>query len=111
MIDNDKRYALHEHHHEKKFTERIIIDHTGTFYRLWRGIYVFSCVFSGYVYVYLACFEHAAKDTNLMVFQIFFESIFIISIIIEFLVSYENPRKKDDRIILLDKIATRYVFG
>ena len=40
-----------------------------------------------------------------------FEAIFFISIVVEFLVTYENPHKKGETIKEIEKIAMGYVYN
>jgi len=112
LIDNETRYSSScDHHKAIAFWDHLVIDHKGCFYTIWRPLYVCSCLVSSYVYAYLACFESAHQVTEFRVLEAVFEGIFFISIIIEFLASYENPNKKGDKIKSVEKSARRYVYG
>ena len=118
----------HEIIHElrtKSCSWYVSIDHDGKFYITWRTIYVFCCLCSSYLYGYMACFRAEGsnhKNNGLQgniqpltkdLYQIMavFEIIFGISMFIEFLVSFEDPRNKGIKIRDFQQITQRYFKG
>jgi len=68
----------------------LIIDHRGMPYAILEGLYVVFCLFSSYLYGYLACFK-TGKTGNYYIMFISFESFFLLKVISQFFVTYDNP--------------------
>lgn len=67
----------------------IIIDSTNNkVYLWWRTIVTLACLTSAYLYAYLAAFHHANRSVTLRDISIVYETVFIISCLIQFLVDY-----------------------
>ena len=61
----------------------ILIDHDGSFYKIWKAFHVLCCLSSSFMYGYLSCFRNVSPEFYTL--DIMFESIFLISMIIEFI--------------------------
>ena len=96
----------------------IVGEHSG-FSQFWFVIYIISCIFSSYIYAYLAAFgtndeafNHSYPGQSEMQFftnlEISFETIFVLSIIKQFLTEY-TPDGETQPIRDLQKIAKRYI--
>jgi len=69
------------------------------------------CVVSSYYYGWIASDNKFHDSTNMIYVASILESIFLISIGIEFLTSYENPNVRGVQVKDVEKIATRYLKG
>ena len=90
----------------------IIINHDGYFYKTWSAIHVISCLSASFMYGYLSCFRNV--DPIFYILDIAFETIFLISIIIEFITDFEDKAHGNSsghkHVKSLKLIAKRYVF-
>ena len=68
----------------------MIIDHEGLFYTIWKTIHVLSCLSSSFLYGFLSCFSDV--DPSLYEIDVMFETIFLISVVVEFLTDFKDSK-------------------
>ena len=91
----------------------ILIDHNGYFYKWWKAFHVLCCLSSSFMYGYLSCFRNVSPVFYTL--DIMFESIFVISMIIEFITDFKERNENgvgsnSQSVKSLELIAKRYVF-
>ena len=92
------------------FFDHFIICQHNKIYLIWRGLVIFSCLTSSYFYAYMAAFENPHPGTFLYKINMVYEIIFLISLISNFLVEYQDegmPKPVRD----ISKICWRYLKG
>lgn len=92
------------------FLEWIVIDMDNQVYLLWKMFVTTCCVVSSYLYAFIAAFENPNPGEMLFNITVFFESVFLVSICVNFLVSYE-PDGEDYKVKDLTLISQRYLKG
>lgn len=92
------------------FLEWIIIDSEGQGYILWQMFVTICCVISSYLYAFIAAFENPNPGETLFNVTIFFESVFLVSLCVNFLVDYK-PEGEEGKIKDLNLISIRYLKG
>jgi len=65
-----------------------VFSELSTFSIYWNGVDIFTCVVSSYFYAYLGCFGHDAISPSVEILVILFESIFLMSLIKNFITDY-----------------------
>ena len=68
------------------------------------------CVISSYLYAFIAAFENPNVGETLFNVTIFFETVFLVSLCVQFLVSYK-PEGEERKIKDLTMISLRYLKG
>ena len=86
----DSNVDLKESFQKKPFSELIIIRQNNRYYLYWRTINTLCCLTSSYFYAYMAAFKEAAEDVHLTNLNLSFETIFLISMVLQFLVEYKE---------------------
>jgi phosphatidylglycerophosphate synthase len=88
----------------------IIITEKSKVLRVWYFGYIVCCLLSSYFYVYVAAFQHNESENKYwwLEAELYFEGIFLISIILNFLTDYKD---EDTGKVVRDisKIAMRYL--
>ena len=86
----------------------LIIDMDNKIYKFWQFFNLCMCLISSYYYCYLSTFVEADHSKQIPGAAIFFESIFLISVILKFNLEYQDL---DSPIPVRNygKIATRYI--
>jgi hypothetical protein len=72
----------------KSFVDLIVIKQDNKYYRLWRGLDVLCCLVSSYFYVYMGAFNHPRYPEPLFIAMLFFETVFLISMVLKFFVEF-----------------------
>ena len=92
------------------FEEIIVISRENKFYHLWCGFDILNCFISSYIYALISTFEDPKKDPKVQTMVIYFESVFAISLLLNFIVEY-YPDGGTIPVKNLNKIAKRYLKG
>ena len=89
----------------------MILDPKGKFYLTWQIVYIIVCLFSAYFYGFIACKADINDDVGMIQFAICLEAFFLVTMGLEFITSFENPRVRGNMIKDLKTIAIRYLKG
>ena len=70
------------------FSDYLIFSTTNPMIVVWRALHTLNCLFSSYFYAYLAAFGVPVYQTTSWYLDWFFQIIFLLSMILEFLTAY-----------------------
>lgn len=90
QIDLDANDENNGHHNMERITYKdlFILSHKGKFIQNWERFDTLCCLYSGYLYAWVACFGITPDSKTLFINTVFVESVFAISIITRFLTDY-----------------------
>ena len=89
---------------------KLVISRHNKLYLFWKFLDVLSCFISSCFYAYMAAFEDPHPESVMFVMMWVFESVFLISMVLNFLVEYRNEgEERPIRDIV--KIGHRYLKG
>ena len=94
---------------QASLSKLIILNREGKFYLTWQIVYIFACLFSAYFYGFIACKADVNEATGLIQFGLCLEIFFFVTMGLEFITSFENPRVRGNMIKDLKTIAIRYL--
>lgn len=92
------------------FWHIFIIARKSIIYKLWSVFEVFCCLSSSYIYAYMAAFENPEHGTTLFDLFLFYEIIFLVAFMLNFLVEY-TPKGEEKPVREYKKIAWNYLKG
>lgn len=117
-FDLDAIEDLGDHNPQDRisFKDMIILDHRGKFIQNWERFDTLCCLYSGYLYAWVACFGIAHTDSSsLFLNTVFVEAVFTISIITRFLTDYnpddDGSHERVSTVRVFKKIAIRYLIS
>lgn len=68
--------------------EIIVINQDNKLYKVWNAFDILNCFISSYVYAVISTFEDPKTDKNVEYLVIYFESVFAVSFLLNFIVAY-----------------------
>lgn len=80
------------------------INHEGNFFFYWNGLTVVCCIFSTFIYAYIAAFKDDFDGQSHNVKWWFWEIIFLIDFILHFFIDFYKPNPTGGKIIERDNI-------
>lgn len=90
--------------------DRLVISIDNPVYHFWKIFVVIACIASSLIYAYLAAFKTPSDGTNLYHISLFFELIFCLDMIVQFLLEFK-PEDQYSKVRDLTQIAKRYIRG
>ena len=94
--------------HKRPLADLVIIKQNNRYYMYWRTLNTLCCLTSSFFYAFMAAFRGMTENPTLYKINMAYESVFLISMGLQFIVEYVevgNPTPVRD----LQKIALRYL--
>ena len=94
----------------KSFQDRLVISVENSVYQAWKILVIFICIFSSYIYAYIAAFgiPYLEEQPRFFFVIIVFEVIFGMDIAVQFLLEFK-PEDQYNKVRDLTEIAKRYL--
>lgn len=94
----------------KSFQDRLVISVENSIYQAWKILVIFICIFSSYIYAYIAAFgiPYLEEQPKFFFIIIVFEVIFGMDIAVQFLLEFK-PEDQYNKVRDLTEIAKRYL--